>query len=96
MIGLTINVSLEFLVHTTVFYLACVVNHDDNRRFENYGSLRMMARAASFAILIGSGIEPCRVKQLIIDDASLELKPQYRTKINLPVFNTIFSLWPSL
>ena len=81
---------------TTVFCLTCVVNYDDNRSLENYGSLRMMARAASFAILIGSGIEPCRVKELIIDDASLEFRPQYRTKINLPVFSTIFSLWPSL
>ncbi len=40
--------------------------------------LRILARAASFAILIGSGIEPWSVKQLTIVDASFELIPQYR------------------
>ena len=31
---------------------------------------RILARAASFAILIGSGIEPWRVKELMIVDTS--------------------------
>ena len=38
--------------------------------------LRILARAASFAILIGSGMEPWSVKQLMIVDASFELIPQ--------------------
>ena len=37
------------------------------------------ARAAIFAILIGSGIEPWRVKELTIVDASFKLIPQYLT-----------------
>ena len=54
--------------------------------------LRILARAASFAILIGSGIEPWSVKQLTIVDVSSELIPQDRTNRFLPVFNRILSL----
>ena len=64
--------------------------------FELSYLLRMLARAASFAILIGSGIEPWSVKQLTIVDASFELNPQYRTNTSLPVSSGILSLFPSL
>ena len=52
---------------------------------------RIHARAAIFAILIGSGIEPWRVKELTIVDASFKLIPQYLMNRLLPVFNRILS-----
>jgi hypothetical protein len=45
------------------------------------------ARATSFAILIGSGIAPCRVKELSNLIAAFGDKPQYRIKIDLPVLS---------
>jgi len=45
------------------------------------------ARATSFAILIGSGIEPCKVKELSILIAVFGVKPQFRIKRDLPVLS---------
>ena len=54
------------------------------------------ARAASFAILIGSGIEPCNVKQSKTIIAFFNVKPQCLIKTDLPVFRVTRSLSPRL
>ena len=74
----------------------------------NYGTIHSLSlffdfsyniwveRATSFATLIGSGIEPCNVKELSIVIACFNVKPQYRIKRNFQVFNNTRSRLPNL